>query len=67
MDMLAQAKEMRQGSGGKGKKGEGSKDRAEGLKRRFWKDVGVKEVDGLLTFCFPHTHTLDRDICFMLR
>lgn len=34
--MLKNAKELRSASGGKGG----------GLKKRFWKDVSVKEVDG---------------------
>lgn len=47
-ELLKQAKEVRAAAAAKSKTGPGSADGKEktGLKKRFWKEVSVKEVDG---------------------
>jgi len=51
-ELLSRAKDIRasaKGAGGNAaaKQG-GEKEKPTGLRKRFWKDVGVKEVDGML-------------------
>ncbi|KAI8683200.1 hypothetical protein LRP88_04827 [Fusarium phalaenopsidis] len=55
-EMLKNAKELRSASGGKG---------GGALRKRFWKDVGVKEVDGTLQIFLdtrPLRHPVSKEI-----